>query len=186
MTIQKIRWYFVAALYEFYENEVYKTCLHYAKDEEVAKDLTQKIFFTIYEQYETLKPGRMKPYLLNLAKEITVNYLKESKRIQAGYIEDLFGEDLEVPSVEDAYIREEGVTLAQKLGNDILKKLLKKNQQWYKLIVLAYYLDVPQQKIAKQMGVSIESVHGKLYRAKQWIRESYQKEYDKYIESIKK
>ena len=186
MDIQKIRWYFVEALYQMYENEVYKTCLHFAKDEHIAKDMTQKTFFSIYEHYENVQPGKMKPYLIRTAKNITMNFLRDFKRLREGQIDDLNDEDLKVLSVEDVYFRKEGIKLAKKLGNDILKSLYKKNIEWYELVVMSYYFDIPQEEIAKQMNVNVDVVYSKVYRAKQWIRKNYQKEYDQYIKSKEK
>lgn len=184
MDIQKIKWYFVETLYQLYEHEVYKTCFHFTKDEHIAKDLTQKTFFRIYDHYENIQPGRMKPYLLRTAKNMTMNFLRDFKRLQDGQIEDLNDEDLKVLSVEDVYIREEEKELARKLGNDILTRLYKKNIRWYELVVMAYYFEIPQEEIAKRIGVNVDVIYSKLYRAKQWIRKSFQKEYDKYIKSI--
>ena len=184
MDIQKIRWYFVEALYQLYENDVYKTCLHFAKDEHIAKDMTQKTFFSIYEHYENIQPGKTKPYLIRTAKNITMNFLRDFKRLKEGQIDDLNDEDLKVLSVEDVYIREEGKALARKLGNDILTRLYKKNKDWYELVVMSYYFDIPQEEIAKQMDVKVDVIYSKLYRAKQWIRKNFQKEYDRYIKSI--
>lgn len=184
MDIQKIRWFFVEALYQLYEQEVYKTCLHFAKDEHIAKDMTQKTFFSIYEHYENIQPGKMKPYLLRTAKNTTMNFLRDFKRLHEGQIDDLNEEDLKVLSVEDEYFRKEGKELARKLGNDILTRLYKKNIHWYELVVMSYYFDIPQEEIAKQKGVDVDVIYSKLYRAKQWIRKNFQKEYDMYIKSI--
>ncbi|MBO5670536.1 MAG: hypothetical protein J6S41_03220, partial [Clostridia bacterium] len=40
--LQTIKWYFLEALYRQYEHDVYKVCLYFAKDEHIAKDMTQK------------------------------------------------------------------------------------------------------------------------------------------------
>ena len=184
MDIQMIRWYFIENVYRLYENEVYKTCLYYAKDEHIARDMTQKTFFSIYEHYENIKPGRMKPYLIRTAKNITMNWLRDFKRLREGQIDDLIEEDLKIYSVEDVYIREESAKLASGLANEILTRLYHKNKRWYELVMLAYYLDIPQEKIAEQMGVKIDVIYGRLYRAKQWIRSNYQEEYERYLKAI--
>ena len=50
MNIQTIRWLFVKSLYQVYEDEVYKTCLYFAKDEHIAKDMTQMKFHLQFVQ----------------------------------------------------------------------------------------------------------------------------------------
>lgn len=184
MDIQMIRWYFLERLYEIHENDVYKTCLYYAKDEHIARDMTQKTFFSIYEHYENIKPGRIKPYLIRTAKNMTVNWLRDFKRLREGQIDDLNDEDIKVYSVEDMYIRGESARLASELSNDILTHLQQKNERWYELVVMAYYFEIPQEVIAKRLGIKVELVYSRLYRAKQWIRKHYAEEYEKYIKAI--
>lgn len=181
MDIQMIRWYFLEKLYRTYENDVYKTCLHFAKDEHIARDMTQKTFFSIYDHYDNVKPGRIRPYLIRTAKNITMNFLRDFKRLREGQIDDLNDEDLKVLSVEDVYFREESAKLARALSNDILERLEHKNKRWYELVMMAYYFDIPQEVIAERMGVSVDVIYSRLYRAKQWIRKNYKEEYETYV-----
>lgn len=179
--IQMIRWFFVEKLYQTYENDVYKTCLHFAKDEHIARDMTQKTFISIYDHYENVKPGRIKPYLIRTAKNITMNFLRDFKRLREGQIDDLNDENLKIFSVEDVYIREESAKLARDLSNDILMSLQHKNKRWYELVLMAYYFDIPQEVIAERLGVKVDVVYSRLYRAKQWIRKNYKEEFERYI-----
>lgn len=179
--IQMIKWYFVEKLYQMYEDDVYKTCLYFAKDEHIARDMTQKTFFSMYDHYENVKPGRIKPYLIRAAKNTTMNFLRDFKRLREGQIDDLNDEDLKVLSVEDVYIREESAKLARVLSNEILTRLYYKNKRWHELVLLAYYFDIPQEVIAERMGVSVDVIYGRLYRAKQWIRKNFKEEFEKYI-----
>lgn len=186
MFTQMIRWAFLEALYKKYEEEVYKTCLYYAKDEHIARDMTQKTFFSIYEHYDNINPGRMKPYLIRTAKNLTLNWLRDFKRLREGQLDDLNEEKLQTVSVEDMYVRKECALLAQELSGNILERLYQKNKKWHELIILAYYLEIPQEQIAKRMGVHIDVIYSKLYRAKQWIRKNYQEEYEKYLKMVEK
>lgn len=180
MDIQEIRWFFLENLYKVYENDVYKVCFHFAKDEHIARDMTQKTFFSVYEHYENLRPGRIRPYLIRAAKNTTMNYLRDFKRLREGQIKDLNEKNLKVLSVEDMYIRKESARLACELSNNILERLYKKNHRWYELVVLAYYFEVPQEKIAEHMGIRKDVLQSRLYRAKQWIRKTYRADYERY------
>ena len=182
MDVQYIRWYFVKTVYQIYEQEVYKTCLHFAKDEHIARDMTQKTFLSIYDHYDNIKPGRFKPYLMRTAKNITLNFLRDFKRLREGQIQDLNDENLKVLSVEDMYIHKERAYFAHELSSNILTRLQEKNKRWYELIILAYYFEIPQEQIAKNLGVDVDTIYSRLYRAKQWIRKNYQKEFDEYLE----
>ena len=181
MDLQTIKWYFLEALYRQYEHEVYKVCLYFAKDEHIAKDMTQKTFFSIYEHYENINPGRIKPYLIRTAKNITMNWLRDFKQLREGQIDDLNEENLRTLTVEEVYIREECAHYAFELTSNIMLKLREKNERWCDLVMKAYYFEIPQEQLAKEEGVNVEVIHSRLYRAKQWIRKNYQAEYDEYI-----
>lgn len=50
--------------------------------------------------------------------------------------------------------------------------LSKKNPRWYEAIILVYYMDIPQVKVAEIMEIRKEVLHALLHRAKKWIRKS--------------
>lgn len=181
MDNQKTKWAYIEYIYEEYEDDVYKTCLYFAKDEHIAGDMTQKTFFSVYEHFETLRPGSVKPYLIRTARNITLNFLRDFKRLREGQIDDLNDENLKILSVEEMYVRKESEKYAYELSNNIMECLYKKNKRWHELVMLAYYFDIPQDDIAEQMGVGVEIIYSRLYRAKQWIRKHYREEYELYL-----
>ena len=182
--VNLIRWMTIEALYRCYGDEVYKTCLFYTKDEHVSNDLTQKAFLSYFDHLDRIRPGRIRPYLIRTARNMAFNWLRDFKRLRKGWIEDLNDEDLSIYSVEDMYIREQDARLAWELSNSILTELYQKNERWYDVVVMAYYLDIPQEEIAKRMGVDIDVIYSRLYRAKQWIRKNYKEDYEKYLKAI--
>ncbi len=181
MITQMIKWRFVACVCQVYEDEVYKICLHYSKDADIAKDLTQKTFFRIYEQYDTIKPGRMRGYVIRTAKDITREWIRDFKLLREDEINDTNEEQLRTLCMEDMYIREEESFLAWELSNSILSQLYEKNKRWYQIVLMAYYFGISQKEIARRLRVDEEVVSSRLYRAKQWICSNYQEEYEDYI-----
>ena len=64
------------------------------------------------------------------------------------------------------------------LHERIFEALMMRNRRWYEAITLSYYLEIPQTKVAEQMGVSVEVLHSLLHRAKDWIKKTFGVEYD--------
>lgn len=60
----------------------------------------------------------------------------------------------------------------------ILNGLLKKNKQWYEVLVSVYMHEIPEIDIAKNSGINSAALYSKVYRAKQWLRKQYENEYD--------
>lgn len=181
MNVESVKWELFDKVYRTYQNEVYKTCLFYSRDEHVSKDITQRAFFSFYHHIENVDPEKTKAYLIRTAKNMTMNWLRDFKRLKEGWIEDLNDEDLKVLSVEEIYIREDEERLARTLSHSILEQLYNKNKRWYEVVVLAYYLGIPQEDIAESYDVHIDVVYSRLYRAKQWIRKNYKEQYEEYV-----
>ncbi len=171
-------------VYEKYVDNVYKTCLFFAKDEHIAKDITHKTFLSFYKHFERVEPEKTRAYLIRTAKNLTMNFLRDFKRLKEGWIEDINEEDLKILSVEDVYVKNQDIKYARELSNSILEALYKKNQRWYDLVVMAYYFDIPQDDSAERLGVDVDVVYSRLYRAKQWIRKNYKEEYESYLRKI--
>ena len=66
----------------------------------------------------------------------------------------------------------------------MLTRLYAKNKDWYEVIVMAYYFEMPQGEIAEKLGVDRYAISSKLYRAKQWMRKNYREEYEQYLREI--
>lgn len=55
---------------------------------------------------------------------------------------------------------------------------MEKNSRWHDAVLFAYYMDIPQERVAEMMGVRIGVLHSILHRAKVWIRKTYGVEYE--------
>ena len=64
------------------------------------------------------------------------------------------------------------------LNDRILSGLMEKNSRWHDAVLFAYYMDIPQERVAEMMGVRIGVLHSILHRAKVWIRKTYGVEYE--------
>ena len=80
-------------------------------------------------------------------------------------------------SLEEIIVRKEEKRIAWALASDILAGLYVKNKRWYDVIMLVYYLEIPQEQVAKDQGVEKDVISSRLYRAKQWIRQNYREQY---------
>lgn len=179
-----IKLYFLESVYEAHGNEVYRVCLHYAKDKHIAENMTQKTFVKFYEHLDRIQPGKTRAYLILTARNMTADYLRDFKRLREGQIDDLVEEKLKIISMEDVSIRKEKERFANELSRSILTRLYHKNKRWYDVIMMACYLDMPQEEIAEHLNIDVDVVYSRLYRAKRWIRKTYKEEYEKYFRDM--
>ena len=72
-----------------YQNDVFRFCLHYLKNVEVAKEMSQETFlriFTARDRFDTTR--KFKPWMLCIARNLCLNELKRKKAVQMEALED--------------------------------------------------------------------------------------------------
>ena len=163
-------------IYRENEHDMYKVALYYAKQEEAAAEITQKAFYHVFLHIEKVDIKLVRAYVGRAIRNLTYNWVRDNKIAKMGNIEDYY-EDVIVENLEDIIIRKEEKQIARKLASDILSALYDKNKRWYDDIVNVYYLDIPQEQVAKDQGVEKEVISSRLYRAKQWIRQNFREQY---------
>ena len=173
-----------AKLCEELQHHVYKVCLYYTKDEVVAEEIAQRVFFNIYTHLDRIDLENITPYAFRTARNMSYNWANKFKRLQDGQIEDVADEYIKILSVEDTYIRQFEIEMAREFSDSVLTHLYAKNRDWYEVIMMAYYFEMPQGEIAEELGVDRYAVSSKLYRAKKWIRKNYQEEYEQYRRKV--
>lgn len=164
-------------IYRENHHDMYKVALYYTQQEQAAIEITQKAFYKLFLHLEDVDPNSLRAYMGRMIRNMTYNWTRDNKIAKEGNIEDYY-EDLMIESLEEIIIRKEEQQIAYDLAFDILSGLYAKNQRWYEAVLLVYYLEIPQEQIAKDQGVEKDVISSRLYRAKQWIRQNYRAQYD--------
>lgn len=158
-------------------HDMYKVALYYTLHEQAAAEITQKAFYNLYLHIEDINLETVRAYLGRTIRNMTYNWTRDNKIAKEGNIEDYY-EELMIESLEEIIIRKEEKEIAWQLAFDMLSALFVKNQRWYEAVFLAYYLEIPQEELAKKEGVAKDVISSRLYRAKQWIRQNFREQYE--------
>lgn len=82
---------------EFYDlthRKVYFMAYSLLKDEASSEDIVQEVYMKLLEKPKRIKlNGNILSYLIEMSKNITLNYLKKEQRSSVEYIEEISGED---------------------------------------------------------------------------------------------
>lgn len=166
-------------VYGRYKNLVLKAAYTYSGNYDVAEDITQITFLQLYIYYNDMNHSNIKSWLFTTAKNRALNYRKKASReilkdemAKEGIIQDM------KESAEDEFMEIHRDLNRSELHEKIFLALMEKNQRWYDAITMAYYLEIPQAKVAEEMGIRIEVLHSILHRAKEWIKKEFGVEYD--------
>lgn len=157
-------------LYNEYKNFVLQTAWYYTENDEIAKDIMQSTFLKLYIHYDHLEQTHIKRWLAVTARNLALN---EEKRREKEILDDdiVMTSDLYVSTekLEDAYWEEERHKELFYLEKNMFAALYKQNERWYQAVTLAYCLHWPQQDVADEMDMSLESIHSMLRRARKWL-----------------
>ena len=167
-------------IYEKYKNLVLKAAYIYSGNNyDVAEDITQDTFLKLYTKFDDLKGGSLSAWLFTTAKNAALNYKKKHDREILSVDDEEYTDDEPYrESTEEEYAENELERERARLHDRIFQGLMEKNPRWYEAVFLAYYMEIPQEKVAQMMDIRLGVLHSILHRAKKWIRKTYSVEYE--------
>ena len=167
-------------IYEKYKNLVLKAAYEYSGDYDVAEDIMQNTFLKLYMYFDDMHKGNLKAWLYTTAKHMALNHKNKKKREVleiADSEEESILNCIAVQSVEAEFFEELKEDEISILNEKIMLAILEKNPRWYEALRLVYMMEVPQKKVAEEMGIPLNVLHSLLHRAKEWIRKEYGVQY---------
>lgn len=167
-------------IYGEYASLVYRIILYHSEDRDVAEEIMQEVFMKLYMNRENIKTEAIRAWLVTTAKNMTRNYKRDSWYETA--VLETFDENnrlLVTDSLEDDFIETLRKSECNALMEMVFEDLYRKSVRWYEAVTIAYLLEKPQKEVAEIMGMSLEQLHGMLYRARKWIQKRYKEEYDR-------
>lgn len=167
-------------IYRTFQNDVYKISLYYTKEEHIAQDISQKVFYQFYLHFDNVNLDSVRSYLLRSARNMSYNWLRDTKReVHGEHLDVIQEEDIPHYSTEDEYIRDEQARERKEFVVMLLERLREENESWYEIVNLIYCLEKPHHEVAKELGISRDVLYNKLYRAKKWMQKKFAEEYKK-------
>ena len=169
----------LAEIYGDYKDDIYRVCLYFTKDQFVAQELAQQVFFNLYQHIDQIEMDGVRGYLIRSARNVCFNYFRDMKYEEAkGSWETLSEDSATIISVEEIYFRNEEKHQRKTLSKNILERLQQENMDWYIAMNMTYCLGKPHDVVADELGISKDALYSLIYRAKKWIRKHYESEYD--------
>ena len=166
-------------IYGEYKNDIYGVAMHYAKDYDMAQEITQTAFYKLYLGIENVREETVRALLIRIVKNTYLNRIRDTRVEASGELLDVLDEcDVSTIAMEDAYMEKEDKNCKRDLCHSILERLGKEHPTWCEALIEVYYRERPQALVAEELGISLEVLHSRLYRARQWIRKNYQTKYD--------
>ena len=160
-------------LVEKYQKSVHALAWRKIGDFHYAEEITQDTFLRAYQNLSTLRnPNQFSGWLYVIANRLCLHWLRKQKPAkQLQSLEDTPMEEVE-KSAYARYVLEQRETEATEHRIEIVKKLLEKLPESEQTVMVLYYLgEMTTREISKFLGVSVEAIRTRLYRARKRLQE---------------
>ena len=160
-------------LVEKYQKSVHALAWQKIGDFHYAEEITQDTFLLAYQNLSKLRnPSQFLKWLYVIANRLCLKWLRKQKSAkQLQSLEDTPMEEV-AESTYTHYVSEQRETEATEHRSKIVKKLLEKLPEGERTVVVLHYLgEMTMKEIGKFLGVSVETVKVRLYRARKRLRE---------------
>lgn len=156
-------------IYAQYKDDIYGYMVYMAKDRQLAEELTQETFLKIYLGLRRFKgDSSEKTWCLTIARNTFLSYARKKRPILL--------EEQTVEQMNEAHAESpEDYLLRKEKGERIRQVLMSLEEFDRTLILLRDYETLSYEEIASALDLTVASVKGKLFRA----REKYKKKYER-------
>ena len=166
----------LAELVGRYQNDIFRFCLHYLKNVEVAKEMSQETFLRVYSARSRFEVSRkFKPWILCIARNLCLNEIKRRKTVHMETLEEYAssargesGEVLQTPS-DGPYEQ----LLTKERHRALLEMLETLPDDAREIVVLRYFEKLSAREIADTVGSTEGAVRTRLHRILKQLRNSF-------------
>ena len=160
-------------IYSEYQNLVYSIAVSIIKDAQLAEDIVQEVFVTLYFKAGDIRDRKkIKHWLVRTTTNRSIDFLRSSQKVVT-LSEDFF-ERLPNDTLTDPVVEMD----KKELALEIHKAINKLPEDMKALILLYYFLEIQQKEIAEILGIALGTVKTRLRRARLAIENHLLKEED--------
>lgn len=157
--------------YKRYGAMIMKSVMAQTKDKELAAEICQQTFLHYYRAMDKVDESRIKPWLLQVAKNLLIDHWRKASTRKEFLIENPAG------ALEESGADMEKQCMDRMFICQLLEDLKEVNELWYEVIYYIFILKMSYDETAKLLDISPATLRARLYRAKNYIREKYGGEY---------
>ena len=160
-----------STLVEKHQKGVHALAWRKVKDFHYAEEITQDTFLQAYKKLSTLKnPNQFAGWLYVIANRLCINWLQRHKPAMQS-LEDTPMEEIEESSYIH-YAAEQREAEGSEHRHEIAEKLLSKLPESERTVMTLHYLgEMTAKEISKFLGVSVNTITNRLWRARKRLRE---------------
>lgn len=165
-------------LVERYQNDVFRFCLHYLGDMEVAREIAQETFIRVYTARERFDTTRVfRPWMLCIARNMCLNVLKRQKVVPMSSLDELEASENGTARFASAVATEhplEGI-LSDERKRVLLNIVNGLPTEAREVLTMRYFEQMSSREIAEVLETTEGAVRTRLHRALNLLRAKCEK-----------
>lgn len=147
------------SIIEHYQQDIATFCVRYVGSSDVARDLTQEVFLTLWRERKRYRHcGKLKSYLLGIARYRCLAHLKVARKLIAFRPEGDKRSSSPDPEL---------------LGHDLRGAINKLHPHFAEVLILRYLEDMDLKEIAQLTEQPLGTVKSRLHRALKLLRSDW-------------
>jgi RNA polymerase sigma-70 factor (ECF subfamily) len=157
-----------------YQNDVFRFCLHYLKNVELAKESAQETFLRVYTARDRFDVSRkFKPWMLCIARNLCLNELKRKKAVAMETLEE-YASSARSESGDLFESPEDGpaeLLMADERRNGLMAALNGLPEDAREIVTLRYFERLSARQIAEIVDSTEGAVRTRLHRILRQLRD---------------
>lgn len=159
-------------IYDQYYRLVMKVANGVVRDYTLAQDISQEVFVKFFKKADQIDPEYYRSWFIVNTKRKAIDYCRKSYQMH----ETVCAMDDDLNMVEEDTMADD--FCRKQLTHRLMEELEEHNSDWYELIMRVVIEQEEPEKVARELGITIENLRTKLHRARVWIRSVYKSEFD--------
>lgn len=161
-----------------YKNLVIRMVMNKTGDYQVAQEICQHVFVSLYSNMDRVAPDLVKAWLMRCTQNAIVDYIRRSKIREEVFLDMSVVENGSILAEEVLNVHEEKLD-NQELAGKILQTVKAANEQWYEVLMMYCIDGLTYPEIAQKLNIPVPVLRARLYRARMYVREKFGNEYRK-------
>ena len=159
-------------LVERFETRIFSFCYQFFRDRDIAAEMAQETFLRAYKYIKKYDPNKkLSTWIYSIAKNICIDEKRKMNRSRTVPIEDVNPSSFQV-SQQGQHLKDPSQISLHLEDRMLLEAAIAQLPEKYKTaIILCYFQELPYQEIADILGLSLNLVKVRIFRAKKQLLE---------------
>jgi RNA polymerase sigma-70 factor (ECF subfamily) len=155
-----------------FQNRMYSFCFQFFRNPDLASDLAQETFLRAYRYIKKYDPDKkFSTWIYSIAKNICIDEHRKLQRGKTISIDDLPPD--KIRSTEDSLHLKNPAQISMQLQDKMMleEAIAQLPEKYRTAIILCYFQEMPYQEIADTLGLNLNLVKVRIFRAKKRLLE---------------